>query len=925
MANVNQGTSVLPPTLSSVAYIVAVLQDIGNPKPVGYRIIAVSGLKGSIDVRDVPYDLVKDMLRRGARLENAELDKDLEVHITQGSYKAYPRIDSSTSALRGRNGLTVIYGVENDAGDVVGYGVVDGCGTVGNISAKRLLQLSNQYMPTNWEVYTKDAGDKRIRLKSGNLRRVALKKKAVVQSISSKMESEDITRAKIEANAEALKQIEDDQRQVQNNVDKAMSAEMVNSKKLAESEAFKRYDAALKALDDFSTSLSQGTFRGDMDLERKRLNEELADALKEYQEKCQEARDSYITDYGAATSLPALTVTGIVDSSIHPNVSKSANTKMVQVANNLNLISPYYGSMYSAVPKMFSMTIPTMAVSEKEMFINPAFLMQLPISEATFIYIHEMLHIALQHTARHGKRNNELWNIACDIYINELICRDFGIQYGEPNEKKFEVTGSNGKKYVGVLKCPDKGCFLSTVGETLDFSRDTAESIYRRLYEENKDSMQQQSSSGQGQSSQQGGQSQQQNGQSGQNGQTGQGQQSSQSGQGGQSGQGQQSTQDMGSNAQGSMSQSGQQSNGNDSSSGQGSQSGQGQGSFNGQSGQQSGQSGQGQDSTGSPQGQNNSGMNNTDGMQSGNDSGWSSAGTEAKGDSTLQDDIANSNIDDYRNKTISREIIYKGKKLSVTTTMDVMSDKKIAESENPAEGSWDGSRDAITRIITKRKLDEQSGKGFSLTSGEELVERSIDFALSSQRDWRVILRHMANKKPKKTYNINNPDRKLMNMGVTVASRQPIGKKTTISGIKFCVDVSGSIGEKELHRVFTTIAQILNEYKVDAEMIYWDTQITNVGSFEDLKGMLAVKPLGCGGTDVRCVFDYLTKKTKFKGMTEETPVKDISCVIIFTDGCFAHNFDEYARFFAKKVVWVIDDEAPPTKPPFGIVAKEKLS
>lgn len=875
MANVNQGTSVLPPTLSSVAYIVAVLQDIGNPKPVGYRIIAVSGLKGSIDVRDVPYDLVRDMLKRGARLENAELDKDLEVHITQGSYKAYPRIDSSTSALRGRNGLTVIYGVENDAGDVVGYGVVDGCGTVGNISAKRLLQLSNQYMPTNWEVYTKDAGDKRIRLKSGNLRRVALKKKAVVQSISSKMESEDVTRAKIEANAEALKQIEDDQRQVQNNVDKAMSAEMVNSKKLAESEAFKRYDAALKALDDFSTSLSQGTFRGDMDLERKRLNEELADALKEYQEKCQEARDSYITDYGAATSLPALTVTGIVDSSIHPNVSKSANTKMVQVANNLNLISPYYGSMYSAVPKMFSMTIPTMAVSEKEMFINPAFLMQLPISEATFVYIHEMLHIALQHTARHGKRNNELWNIACDIYVNELICRDFGIQYGEPNEKKFEVTGSNGKKYVGVLKCPDKGCFLSTVGETLDFSRDTAESIYRRLYEENKDNMQQQSSSGQGQgqSSQQGGQSQQQNGQSGQTGQTGQGQQSSQSGQGGQSGQGQQST----------------------------------------------------QDSTGSSQGQDNSGMSNTDGMQSGNDSGWSSAGTEAKGDSTLQDDIANSNIDDYRNKTISREIIYKGKKLSVTTTMDVMSDKKIAESENPAEGSWDGSRDAITRIITKRKLDEQSGKSFSLTSGEELVERSIDFALSSQRDWRVILRHMANKKPKKTYNINNPDRKLMNMGVTVASRQPIGKKTTISGIKFCVDVSGSIGEKELHRVFTTIAQILNEYKVDAEMIYWDTQITNVGSFEDLKGMLAVKPLGCGGTDVRCVFDYLTKKTKFKGMTEETPVKDISCVIIFTDGCFAHNFDEYARFFAKKVVWVIDDEAPPTKPPFGIVAKEKLS
>ena len=869
----SQVNSCVPTSLSSIAYIIAVISKISSAKPEGYRIVAVSGLKNTVDVRDVPYNVVVEMLKRGSRLENAELDKNLDVHITQGSYKIYPKIDASTGALRGRNGLTVLYGVSDEGGTTVGFGVVDASGTIGNVSYDRLLRLTASYTPTNWEVYTKDAGDRHIRLKSGTLQKVILRKKAVVQSITSKVDSAEVVRAKEEANKIALEQLAQDNKASQERVAASVTSEAVNKAKLAESEAFKKYDAALKALDEYNESLTKGTFVGNIDAERERLNENLSEALKEYQLKCQEARDGYIFDSGAATALPAVTISGLVDSSIHPNIAKNANTKMVQVANNLNFVSPYYGSMFSAIPKQMSMAVSTMAVSEKDMLINPSFLMQLPLSEATFIYIHEMLHIALQHAARHGKHDNVLWNIACDIYINELICRDFGVTFGDDKEKIFDVTGSNGKSYKGVLKCPSFGCFLSTVGETLDFSKDTEESIYRRLYEENKNSPQQNG------------------GQSGQDGQSGQ--QGDANGQGGnQSGQG-------------------------------GSQDGQ-----SGQSGSQSSQSGQGGQSEGAKgqSGQQDTQSNSTNDQGDTNQGTWENVGSQAKGDSTLQDDIANSNIDDYRCKTISREIIYKGKKMAVTTTMDVVTDKKVADSERPNETSFGAAREAITRIITKRKLDITEGKkSFSLTSGEELVERSMDFALASMRDWRVILRKMANKKPKKTYNINNPDRKLMNMGVTVASRQPIGKKTAITGIKICIDVSGSVSEVELNRHFTLIAQILHEYNVEAEMIYWDTQITNVGNFNDLKSMLKIKPLGCGGTDVKCVFDFLTKRTKFKGMVEETSVKDIPCVLIFTDGCFRHNYEEYARYFGKKLVWVIDEAAPPFKPLFGVVAKDKLS
>ena len=67
------------------------------------------------------------------------------------------------------------------------------------------------------------------------------------------------------------------------------------------------------------------------------------------------------------------------------------------------------------------MQISIAAVSDytKEIYINPA--AGLSESECRFVIAHELLHVALRHTARCRGRDPQLWNVACDYVINEWL------------------------------------------------------------------------------------------------------------------------------------------------------------------------------------------------------------------------------------------------------------------------------------------------------------------------------------------------------------------------------------------------------------------------------------------------------------------------------------------------------------------------
>ena len=67
------------------------------------------------------------------------------------------------------------------------------------------------------------------------------------------------------------------------------------------------------------------------------------------------------------------------------------------------------------------MDVPVAAISMhlREIYVNPS--AGLTEEEWRFVLAHEYLHAALCHEARLGKRDPELWNVACDYVINQWL------------------------------------------------------------------------------------------------------------------------------------------------------------------------------------------------------------------------------------------------------------------------------------------------------------------------------------------------------------------------------------------------------------------------------------------------------------------------------------------------------------------------
>ena len=203
---------------------------------------------------------------------------------------------------------------------------------------------------------------------------------------------------------------------------------------------------------------------------------------------------------------------------------KPAQEKFYLALINMQKLTPYYHCCLQAIKRIAVTGLGTMGVTEDTLYYDLEFVASLSVAELTFVLIHEVSHIAQQHSIRGRGKDHDLFNIACDLYINALICMDFGIYYGQ-EEKTFDNKS--------VLKTPIFGSYLETIGEVIDLAVDTPETIYKRLRDENPNGAQ---SSPRGQQGQ--GQSQQGQGQNQQGQEQGQGQSQSQ-GQQGQSQQGQ--------------------------------------------------------------------------------------------------------------------------------------------------------------------------------------------------------------------------------------------------------------------------------------------------------------------------------------------------------------------------------------------------
>ncbi|MBR4315181.1 MAG: hypothetical protein IKP66_09755, partial [Lachnospiraceae bacterium] len=171
--------------------------------------------------------------------------------------------------------------------------------------------------------------------------------------------------------------------------------------------------------------------------------------------------------------LPEIKITDL-DEYVDKELNLSAQQKLMLAGLTFQEMSMYYATVYDAIDKVNDPNLGTFAVSEKQMYYDYAFAAKLSVSELVFVLMHEMMHICFMHSVRKGNRDSRLWNIATDLYINTIICQDWGIEFGGP-KKVIKEEDMKKRTLEIAIKCPPFGIFLDTIDETLDLTTATAE------------------------------------------------------------------------------------------------------------------------------------------------------------------------------------------------------------------------------------------------------------------------------------------------------------------------------------------------------------------------------------------------------------------------------------------------------------------
>lgn len=71
--------------------------------------------------------------------------------------------------------------------------------------------------------------------------------------------------------------------------------------------------------------------------------------------------------------------------------------------------------------KVGNRAVPTAAVAGKNLYVNPDWYMELTKAKKVGLIMHEILHKALGHDLRREDRHPDVWNYACDYYINVML------------------------------------------------------------------------------------------------------------------------------------------------------------------------------------------------------------------------------------------------------------------------------------------------------------------------------------------------------------------------------------------------------------------------------------------------------------------------------------------------------------------------
>ena len=212
-------------------------------------------------------------------------------------------------------------------------------------------------------------------------------------------------------------------------------------------------------------------------------------------------------------------------------------------------------------------------------------------------------------------------------------------------------------------------------------------------------------------------------------------------------------------------------------------------------------------------------------------------------------------------------------------------------------EHGWDDAQDmtAEEQRDLAREIDEAIRQG-ALVAGKTGSggDRDMVELLQPQVDWREVLREFVQTTCQGSdYSTwRRPNRRYIGAGVYM----PSGISESIGEIVVAIDTSGSIGARELSAFLSEIKEVADTVHPEAiRVLYWDTQVCGDERYVgDEQATLtdSTKPKGGGGTDVRCVPQYI----------QDEQIK-AQAVIVLTDGYLYGGWGEWQH----PVLWTVLD------------------
>ena len=214
-------------------------------------------------------------------------------------------------------------------------------------------------------------------------------------------------------------------------------------------------------------------------------------------------------------------------------------------------------------------------------------------------------------------------------------------------------------------------------------------------------------------------------------------------------------------------------------------------------------------------------------------------------------------------------------------------------------EHGWGDANDmtAEEQRDLAREIDEAIRQG-ALAAGKlgNGMDRDMVELLQPQVDWREVLRDFVQTTCQgNDYSTwRRPNRRYIGAGVYM----PSGISEQIGEIVVAIDTSGSIGARELGVFLAEIKSVADTVHPEAiRILYWDTSVRGDERYEGAEVdniIQSTKPKGGGGTDVRCVPDYIADK-QIKAQA----------VIVLTDGYLFGGWGQWHH----PVLWtVLDNE-----------------